>query len=217
MGKAAARGKFYAVRVGVKPGVYRSWKECSANVTGFKGAQFKSFELEQDAQAYFQGKIDELKARLQARDSACVAAQDDEVETELEKHERHLSDYRTELERHVAAKSALVYTDGSTLNNGAADISLRRGALRACFSLMHCFSAGIGVFFGNGDKRNITAPFTLDPLTNQRAGAVLCAFVRVTLIELFAAIRALQVLTDEAESTPAVIITDSKYTINCAT
>ena len=41
MGKAAARGKFYAVRVGVRPGVYRSWNECSVNVTGFKGAQYK--------------------------------------------------------------------------------------------------------------------------------------------------------------------------------
>lgn len=30
--------KYYAVRAGHKPGVYLSWPECQANITGFKGA-----------------------------------------------------------------------------------------------------------------------------------------------------------------------------------
>jgi len=30
--------KFYAVRVGLNPGIYYSWDECSAQVTGQRGA-----------------------------------------------------------------------------------------------------------------------------------------------------------------------------------
>lgn len=30
--------KYYAVRVGVRPGIYRSWPECLAQITGFRGA-----------------------------------------------------------------------------------------------------------------------------------------------------------------------------------
>lgn len=36
--------KFYTVRKGRKPGVYSTWAECEAQVKGFKGAEFKSFE-----------------------------------------------------------------------------------------------------------------------------------------------------------------------------
>lgn len=31
--------KFYAVRAGVKPGVYLTWIDCKAQISGFKGAQ----------------------------------------------------------------------------------------------------------------------------------------------------------------------------------
>lgn len=35
--------KFYAVRKGRNPGIYETWSECSAQVNGFSGAEFKSF------------------------------------------------------------------------------------------------------------------------------------------------------------------------------
>lgn len=31
--------KFYAVRAGKKPGVYKTWDQCQAQISGFKGAQ----------------------------------------------------------------------------------------------------------------------------------------------------------------------------------
>ncbi len=43
--------KFYTVWVGRKPGVYSSWDECKKQTAGFDGAQFKSFETQQDAEA----------------------------------------------------------------------------------------------------------------------------------------------------------------------
>ena len=44
--------KFYAVRKGITPGIYQSWTECKAMVTGYSGAEYKSFPTLQEAQKY---------------------------------------------------------------------------------------------------------------------------------------------------------------------
>ena len=41
--------KFYAVRCGLIPGIYNTWDECSKNVSGYSGAEYKSFESREDA------------------------------------------------------------------------------------------------------------------------------------------------------------------------
>lgn len=48
--------KYYAVRAGVKPGVYTEWAQCQQQITGFKGAQFKSFTNYEDASAFAAGR-----------------------------------------------------------------------------------------------------------------------------------------------------------------
>jgi ribonuclease HI len=40
---------FYAVRKGINPGIYNTWDECQIQVKGFKGAEFKKFNTEQEA------------------------------------------------------------------------------------------------------------------------------------------------------------------------
>jgi ribonuclease HI len=47
--------KYYAVRKGRKPGIYMSWDECKALVTGFKGAEYKSFTDKSAAESYMSG------------------------------------------------------------------------------------------------------------------------------------------------------------------
>lgn len=47
-----AKKKFYAVKQGFKPGIYKTWPECEANTKGFKGAKFKSFLTLEEAQNY---------------------------------------------------------------------------------------------------------------------------------------------------------------------
>ena len=47
-----ANKKFYAVRKGRTPGIYQTWSECQAEVTGFKGAEFKSFLTLQEAELF---------------------------------------------------------------------------------------------------------------------------------------------------------------------
>lgn len=44
--------KYYAVRKGHKPGIYRSWNDCKAVVNGFSGAEYKSFTTKEEADAY---------------------------------------------------------------------------------------------------------------------------------------------------------------------
>lgn len=44
--------KFYAVRLGRVPGIYRSWAECESNTKGFSGAIFKSFSNRTDAEDF---------------------------------------------------------------------------------------------------------------------------------------------------------------------
>lgn len=50
-----SKEKYYAVRQGKKPGIYRTWDQCKAQVHGFKGAQYKSFPSEDQALAYMEG------------------------------------------------------------------------------------------------------------------------------------------------------------------
>ena len=44
--------KYYAVKKGLTPGIYRSWDECKKQVDGYSGASYKSFKTEQEALAY---------------------------------------------------------------------------------------------------------------------------------------------------------------------
>lgn len=44
--------KYYAIRKGRKTGIFESWDECKAQVTGFSGAEYKSFKTIEEAELY---------------------------------------------------------------------------------------------------------------------------------------------------------------------
>ncbi len=48
-----AKKKFYVVWQGVEPGVYSSWDECKAQVSGFENARYKSFDTQEEANSAF--------------------------------------------------------------------------------------------------------------------------------------------------------------------
>ncbi|KAJ2731194.1 hypothetical protein IW152_004708 [Coemansia sp. BCRC 34962] len=79
----------------------------------------------------------------------------------------------------------VVYTDGASVNNG------KRGA-----------RAGVGVYFGTGDPRNISESLAGPRQTNQRA-------------ELMAVLQAIEAVASSGTTKTLVICTDSMYTINC--
>lgn len=81
----------------------------------------------------------------------------------------------------------IVFTDGSSLNN-AAVISF----------------GGIGVHFPNGELDDISEPFMLKPITNQRS-------------ELYAIYKAICEITNKLEFNTITIYTDSEYSIKSLT
>lgn len=54
--------KFYAVRRGKTPGVYRTWAECKAQVDGYSCASYKSFATAEEAMAFIAGNPEETAA-----------------------------------------------------------------------------------------------------------------------------------------------------------
>jgi len=44
--------KYYAVKLGRIPGIYKTWSECRLQTDGYSGAVFKSFKTESDAKSF---------------------------------------------------------------------------------------------------------------------------------------------------------------------
>lgn len=61
--------KYYVVISGRKPGIYRSWPDCKEQTHGFKGAIFKSFETEVDAEQYIITQNQIIEERNQKQDN----------------------------------------------------------------------------------------------------------------------------------------------------
>ena len=53
--------KYYAVRKGRKPGIYRTWDACKSQVFKCEGAEYKSFTTEAEALAYMGAVNDVVK------------------------------------------------------------------------------------------------------------------------------------------------------------
>ncbi|KAI1093796.1 RnaseH-domain-containing protein [Rostrohypoxylon terebratum] len=226
--------KYYAVRAGVRPGVYLTWAECQEQTAGFRGASStladKSFLSREDAEAYVAGKKTSVTTPGEERFYAVAIGREPGVYTDWDtaslaikgwkgpKYKRfstredaieYIRTHGNEAAQEALSKEGIeppskrkkqsgkelpvvedekdvvrVYTDGSSIGNG------RSGAV-----------AGVGVFFGPNDERNISERLKGDIQTNQRA-------------ELTAILRAL-------ESVPVSekmrIFSDSKYSISCVT
>ncbi|CCU81011.1 ribonuclease H [Blumeria hordei DH14] len=255
------KNKLYAVKCGIRPGVYNSWKECQAQITGFSGANYKSFTNFEDAQSYVAGKTvanppkstnktrfygvavghcpgvytDWEEASMQIKDTkkpifkkfstfeeARLFVQSGGKEHDCEKNilaetpstcdpektvdevsnpskkvkknseitinsqglEPGITDTDPRQTETENSKLVVAYTDGSSRGNGTAKAK-----------------AGIGVYFGKNDPRNISEPLLGTPQTNQRA-------------ELSAIWRAIQICP---ESKNLRLFTDSNYSIKCLT
>ena len=52
-----AKKNYYAVKVGLRTGIFKTWSECSACVQGYPGAKFKGFATLAEAEAFMDGSI----------------------------------------------------------------------------------------------------------------------------------------------------------------
>lgn len=62
---------FYAVRIGRKPGIYKTWPECEAQVKGYPNAVYKKFTDESEALAFIEGK--EVKKEFEMKKDVLYA------------------------------------------------------------------------------------------------------------------------------------------------
>ncbi|ESU06764.1 hypothetical protein FGSG_01443 [Fusarium graminearum PH-1] len=191
--KVSASGKYYAVAVGSKPGIYDTWSEVERSIKGVPGARHKKFNTWEDAKDFIikNGTPETCQALGIASASGQQAQQahyqppQAHYQPQQAQHQPQKTQYESAAEQEQPAQEAIrIYTDGSSLGNGKPGCS-----------------AGLGVFFGTGDMRNLSERLPGLPQTNQRA-------------ELLAILRAMEMvpLNQVIE-----IWTDSKYSINCVT
>ena len=58
-----AKTKFYVVWKGRRAGIFNTWDECSAQVTGYPGAEYKSFDSLPAAEAALRGRFGDFKGK----------------------------------------------------------------------------------------------------------------------------------------------------------
>jgi ribonuclease HI len=59
----AKKAKFYVVWKGKQPGIYESWDDCKSQITGQKGAQYKSFVSFDEAKKAFNSNYEFYKGK----------------------------------------------------------------------------------------------------------------------------------------------------------
>jgi len=67
--------KYYAVRKGQQPGIYRTWPETQKQVSGYPQAQYKSFTTEAEAKAFMAGKSSPTQSKAKWTTKTATAAQ----------------------------------------------------------------------------------------------------------------------------------------------
>jgi len=65
----AKKEKFYVVWKGKRPGVFTTWDDCKAAITGYKGAQYKSFPSFAEAKKAYNSNYEEYKGKKNAAPS----------------------------------------------------------------------------------------------------------------------------------------------------
>ncbi|MCX2718389.1 ribonuclease H1 domain-containing protein [Lentiprolixibacter aurantiacus] len=59
----AKKNKYYVVWKGKRPGIYKSWTDCQAEIEGFKGAQYKGFPTLAEAEEAFESNYEAYKGK----------------------------------------------------------------------------------------------------------------------------------------------------------
>lgn len=98
--------KFYAVKKGRTPGIYRTWEECKKQVDGFSGAEYKSFTKITDATDY-------LGWNEPAENNELIKKDQDTLQHAIEKIKKQ-SKKKSESHNYYGK----IYTDGGSRNTG---------------------------------------------------------------------------------------------------
>ncbi|WEW61795.1 ribonuclease H family protein [Emydomyces testavorans] len=222
-GSATTNTKFYGVQRGRQPGVYTDWAVAQDQIKGFRGPKYRKFSTWAEADEFVRqgreqgnGTTTEApleKAKLPGAPGMMAEPLKDELGNEypagtgplppgakdgfdpnilldpttgrlVYKTAEQKAATKLQPKQTKTANMLRIYTDGSSLGNGKS-----------------IAKAGVGVYFGPNDDRNVSEPLKGSRQTNQRA-------------ELTAISRALDIAPRHRDVT---IHTDSKYAIDCLT
>lgn len=141
--------KYYAVRIGRKPGIYNNWNNCKEQVDGFKGAIYQKFNTKEDAQQYIDGvskeQIDKSNAKLKELTTGVESLTDVKQKIKNTKltyiyYYNYPGFNRPNFQQNKWRKYYYVFTDGSMRNNSSLQ-----------------FKSGYGVFFYSPSISNISS------------------------------------------------------------
>ena len=180
---------FYAVANGRNIGIFLNWNDCNSSINGYKNAIFKKFNTKEEAEKFIQFNknikskqkdiIDFNADYYVYTDGACLLSKkslDSKLAGSLSKKSLDFSD-------NLAGEKVKTFSPGS--NNG------KYNAI-----------AGIGIFFGINDHRNISKKIE-GKQTNNTA-------------ELTAIIETYNIIeNDIINGKKIIIVSDSKYAILC--
>ena len=167
---------FYAVSNGRNIGIFLNWNDCSNSVKGYKNAVYKKFKTKEEANNFIQSnnKTDINFIQLDTKEQPLITCFFD---TNKSEPKVDINDFDPDY---------YVYTDGACSNNGKDNAF-----------------AGIGIFFGIDDNRNISKNIE-GKQTNNTA-------------ELSAIIETYNIIeNDIINGKKIAIVSDSEYAIKCA-
>lgn len=147
-------GKHYAVANGRKIGVYSSWDECKQQVSGFKGAKFKSFPSKQEAEHFARGGATAPSSSHRVLNRASSPYDRPSSSGSSGTYSRFHSSARPKrsgVPQEAPEGTEVIYTDGSALGNGKKHAK-----------------AGWGVYWGKDDSRNLYGKVDSGEQTNNR-------------------------------------------------
>ena len=174
---------YYAVANGRNIGVFLNWNDCKKSVNEFKNAKYKKFDTKEEAENFI-NNVSQLSPTPMERTK-------DTTKTNIQKQNNIISffDKKESKQKNVGTSNPdyYVYTDGACSNNG------NEHAL-----------AGIGIFFGINDSRNISKKIE-GKQTNNTA-------------ELTAIIETYNIIKNDIINGKKIeIVSDSEYAIRCVT
>ncbi|CAJ0552933.1 Ff.00g010110.m01.CDS01 [Fusarium sp. VM40] len=192
---SAANGpaKFYAVAVGSKPGIYHDWAVAQPHTMGASKPKYKKFNTQHEAEAFIRENATPETCEALGLKSSQARVSHPYTGAAFEPAEPVAREVKPRAPRNVFESEPVNEPPSGTLKIYTDGSSLANGQAGS--------RAGLGVYFGRDDERNHSERLPGEPQTNQRA-------------ELMAMLRALEIapLTQDVQ-----ILTDSQYSIKCAT
>jgi ribonuclease HI len=181
---------YYAVANGRNTGIFLNWNDCNNYVKGYKNALYKKFDTKKEADNFIELNNTNIVSTNKELDNIKIQKQNHIISFIDTKEETNnfieLNNMNNNLDNNFIP-DYYVYTDGACYNNG------RNDAL-----------AGIGIFFGIDDIRNVSKKIEGKQTNNT---AELNAIIETYFI----------IENDIVNGKKIAIISDSEYAIKCVT